>query len=359
MELKLGENIRAQRKARGLTQEQLAEVLGVTVGAVYKWEAGMSTPELPLIVEMADFFDASVDALLGYALKDNRLKAIESRLWRYHREKDREGLAEVEKALKKYPSAFSIAYAGATLYHGIGMEAKDAAMLRRALELYERARQLLPQNQDAAISDQILCSSIGSVYFALGEREKGLRMLMAQNADNLYSALIGTVLANEMGRPEEALPYLSQGMIRAIYEMIYAVMGYAGLYASRRDRNNGIILLEWGIRTLRGLKASNAPDYLDKICAVLYAHLAGFQLNSKGRSASEESMRHAIDLARRFDAAPDYSTSNLRFVQKSDCAFYDQLGNTAGQAVENALRDINSDALWTIYRELCGDAEEG
>ena len=44
--LKLAENIRALRKQRNLTQEQLAEVLGVTVGAVYKWEAGLSLPEL-------------------------------------------------------------------------------------------------------------------------------------------------------------------------------------------------------------------------------------------------------------------------------------------------------------------------
>lgn len=40
MTLRLAENIRTMRKARVLTQEQLAEVLGVTVGAVYKWEAG-------------------------------------------------------------------------------------------------------------------------------------------------------------------------------------------------------------------------------------------------------------------------------------------------------------------------------
>lgn len=359
MDMKLADNIRAQRKARGLTQEQLAEVLGVTVGAVHKWEVGLSTPELPLIVEMADFFDTSVDALLGYVLKDNRLRAVEGRLWQYHREKNREGLAEVEKTLKKYPNAFGIAHAGATLYHGIGMEAKDPAMLRRALELYEMARLLLPQNRDTAISDQTLCSSIGGIYFALGEREKGLQMLMEQNADNLYSALIGTVLANEMGRPKEALPYLSKGMIRAVCEMIYAVMGYASLFASRRDPKSGIALLEWGIQTLQGLKASNAPDYLDKICAVFFAHLAGFQLDSGDRSASERSLRHAVDLSRRFDAAPDYSALNLRFVRESDGSFYDQLGMTAAEAVENALRDIASDALWAIYRESCGGREEG
>lgn len=44
MEMKLAENIRGYRKQRGLTQEQLAEALGVTVGAVHKWEAKLSTP---------------------------------------------------------------------------------------------------------------------------------------------------------------------------------------------------------------------------------------------------------------------------------------------------------------------------
>ena len=39
MKMMLAENIRTFRKERSLTQEQLAEALGVTAGAVYKWEA--------------------------------------------------------------------------------------------------------------------------------------------------------------------------------------------------------------------------------------------------------------------------------------------------------------------------------
>ena len=45
MDMKLAENIRTFRKERSLTQEQLSEVLGVTAGAVYKWEAGLSVPD--------------------------------------------------------------------------------------------------------------------------------------------------------------------------------------------------------------------------------------------------------------------------------------------------------------------------
>ena len=67
---RLAENIRVLRKERSLTQEQLAEVLGVTTGAVYKWEAKLSQPELNMVMELADFFDTSVDVLLGYEMKD-------------------------------------------------------------------------------------------------------------------------------------------------------------------------------------------------------------------------------------------------------------------------------------------------
>lgn len=42
MELKLGANIQAMRRKRGMTQEQPATAMGVTVGAVSKWEKGGS-----------------------------------------------------------------------------------------------------------------------------------------------------------------------------------------------------------------------------------------------------------------------------------------------------------------------------
>ena len=115
MENKLAENIRTFRKQRALTQEQLAEVLGVTVGAVYKWEARLSQPELSTIMELADFFDTSVDVLLGYELKDNRLRATAARLKKYQSDKDEAGLAEAEKALKKYPNSFEIVFNAAAL----------------------------------------------------------------------------------------------------------------------------------------------------------------------------------------------------------------------------------------------------
>ena len=55
MTTNLAENIRKIRKGKGLTQEQLAEALGVTMGAEYKWEAEKSLPEIGMLIEIADF----------------------------------------------------------------------------------------------------------------------------------------------------------------------------------------------------------------------------------------------------------------------------------------------------------------
>ncbi len=133
---------------RSLTRKQLSEALGVTAGAVYKWEAKLSIPKLELIIQMADFFDTSVDVLLGYEIKDNRLEAMVKRLLEYRRSKDRDGLAEAEKALKKYPHSFQILTQSAALYRAFGYGSGDKALFHRAPELLEQSRLLLSRNED-------------------------------------------------------------------------------------------------------------------------------------------------------------------------------------------------------------------
>ena len=69
LKLSLSTNIKELRKSHNLTQEQLAEAMNVTVGTVSKWESASSSPDIEMIVELADFFHISVDVLLGYQWK--------------------------------------------------------------------------------------------------------------------------------------------------------------------------------------------------------------------------------------------------------------------------------------------------
>lgn len=63
--MQLSDNIIQFRKAMGLSQEQLAEQLGVSRQAISKWETGQSVPELEKIVALSRIFGISTDALLG------------------------------------------------------------------------------------------------------------------------------------------------------------------------------------------------------------------------------------------------------------------------------------------------------
>lgn len=65
MEETLGKRIVAHRKRLGLTQDQLAEKMGVTAQAVSKWENDQSCPDISALPQLADIFEITVDALLG------------------------------------------------------------------------------------------------------------------------------------------------------------------------------------------------------------------------------------------------------------------------------------------------------
>ena len=69
-----GERIAAYRKEQGLTQEGLAQMLGVTNQAVSKWESDQCCPDIMLLPALADVFGVSVDELFGRGVPAQRLE---------------------------------------------------------------------------------------------------------------------------------------------------------------------------------------------------------------------------------------------------------------------------------------------
>lgn len=66
------------RKEKGIGQQELAEVLGVSFQSVSKWETGATMPDITLLPVIAGYFNVSVDELLG--LKPLRKQAYISRV---------------------------------------------------------------------------------------------------------------------------------------------------------------------------------------------------------------------------------------------------------------------------------------
>lgn len=78
MKLKIGENIRNYRKKNDLTQEALADRLGVTYQSVSRWENGSTYPDLELLPAISEILGISVDELLGMPSIEKEKRAKEA-----------------------------------------------------------------------------------------------------------------------------------------------------------------------------------------------------------------------------------------------------------------------------------------
>lgn len=340
MKRNLSENIRIHRKTRRLTQEQLAEALGVTVGAVSKWESGSSTPELGLIVELARFFETSVDVLVGYEWPaGGPSAAIESIRAKYKRKEHAAARADAEQALVKYPNNFNVVYCCAECFFVGGVDESDRASLRRALELFERSIQLLSQNTDPKIGELSIQEQIADVCVALGNTDKAIEILKAHNVGNRNAGSIGRFLASDKRNSEAAFPYLAQAMADLLQQIIHISLGFANAYACKEDTASAREIMGWAIGCLAGLRRPGPPTYLDMMELTLLCGTVQCYATEGDWDNVRVTLRRVAALAQSYDADPSYSTERIPFCCLDDrpTFFFDSLCQTALDSAEQML----------------------
>lgn len=108
MTIYLGENIKRLRQQNELTQETLAEFLGVTFQSVSNWERGESYPDITMLPAIAQFFKVTVDELLGVNKAENEEEIVRE-LEKYDNLTDKDLKWEIICHLKnKFPNDFRI-----------------------------------------------------------------------------------------------------------------------------------------------------------------------------------------------------------------------------------------------------------
>ena len=98
-----------RRKQLGVTQEQIADYVGVSRAAVSKWEKGLSYPDITLLPKLATYFNVSIDELLGYEpqLTKERIEKLYAKLAKQFSEKAFEEVQqEIEQLIVEYYSCF-------------------------------------------------------------------------------------------------------------------------------------------------------------------------------------------------------------------------------------------------------------
>lgn len=339
MKLNLSENIRLCRRDKNLTQEQLAEALNVTVGAVSKWESGANTPELETLVRIADFFDLSVDALLGWRLEGGSLNESIGRIKALLDAKNfDEAVTQSEKLLQKHPNNFEVVHHAALAYRGKGVSTTDKAILHRAIELFHRALSLIDQNTDPKVTAWQIKNRIGEMHACLEEIEQAVKIYQENNVNGINDARIAQALSDNLKRHDEALPYARRAFHRMTEDMISSAVAIA---TSKKDADHALACLQWLVRTLEGLRPDDGFCETDFAVISLMFSIGEILADQGQRAAAKEWMLRARRLAIAYDTMPQEKLVTCRFFNDTEpIEHYYYLcfsGTSAVRQLENRL----------------------
>ena len=128
--MEIGNQIKALRLRRGITQETMAQHFGLTAQAISKWERGVATPDIGMLPEISAYFGITIDELFALS-DDTRIERIQNMLWdvRYFNPADVENERQflLEKA-RRYPENDKVYELLADLELHLADEHKEAAV---------------------------------------------------------------------------------------------------------------------------------------------------------------------------------------------------------------------------------------
>ena len=201
-----------RRKQIGVTQEQIADYIGVSRAAVSKWEKGLSYPDITLLPKLATYFNVSIDELLGYEpqLTKERIEKIYAKLAKQFSEKAFEEVEqEIEQLIAEYYACFPLVMKMAQLYlNYYSKSTNPTVILQRIEQLCSRVKEL---SEDYQLINQAVI--IGAYSKLLqGQPDEVLEMLGEEVTIQLGRDQLVATAHNMLGNTEEAKQILQVSM---------------------------------------------------------------------------------------------------------------------------------------------------
>jgi len=185
---KIGEKIKHLRKKSGMTQENLADYLGITFQAVSRWESGICYPDLEILPLIANIFSVTTDELLGVDITKKEAKIEE-----YRKESisagqkgDRDtAISALRRALHEFPNNYDLMCQLALSLHFYYIDEGDINVKNM---YYDEALTIGEKILDECTTDKIRYEAIRLlvyIYKHKGEYEKAKNL--AETMPKIYS----------------------------------------------------------------------------------------------------------------------------------------------------------------------------
>ena len=177
----VSEVIRRKRKELGLTQEQMAQRLGVSAPAVNKWERGSSYPDITILPALARLLNTDINTLLCFQeeLSDEEIAQICNEIAKIMEEKGPEAAVDAaEQKVREYPNCGKLIHMMASMVQGLMMMSGGWSTDREKYEekiysWYERVTECSGDEQVKNAAAYMLASE----YIKKKEYEKARKMI--------------------------------------------------------------------------------------------------------------------------------------------------------------------------------------
>lgn len=218
--LKIGATIGRLRRDKGLTQQELAELLGVSPAAVSKWETDRAWPEITLLCPLARALDTNVDTLLDFEQSLTDRQAAE-KIGALLESADRLGADQVEQSLetllRQYPDCAPLQYNAALAWGDLPMLFLEAEP-QRCQRWTEREKQLLEQVWAPKSGDYWQNAAWHLAALALNEKQpdQARRLLESLPQGLEETEILWSRLYQEQNQPEKALEILQKRLFSLV-----------------------------------------------------------------------------------------------------------------------------------------------
>lgn len=250
--------LREKRKELGLTQEQIAEYLGVTAPAVNKWEKGATFPDVTLLAALARLLKTDLNTLLGFheGLTDQEIHHFTHEIVETIRKSGFEqGFELGMEKVREYPNCGPLLHStalvldGALLLHGADVDKKPYE--DRILELYERA----VKSGDEKVRDRAayMLASKYTVRERFGKAQEMLDLLPESNAPDKRK--LQADLWVRQGKTADAAKLLERKLLTEVMELqlYFITLSDIALKEDRGDDARKLAELSRGLTGLFGL----------------------------------------------------------------------------------------------------------
>lgn len=166
--LHLSENLKKYRLLKNLTQEDVAEYLGITAQSVSKWERGESYPDITFLPALANIFQTSIDLLIGM----DTIRAEETRLNIHRKAVAYQRCGDYDLAEKTYRDALLIYPNKPGMILGLASTLALKGETDEAIELMEMGLPLSINEKQKATIRAVLCF----LYLKAGREDKANRL---------------------------------------------------------------------------------------------------------------------------------------------------------------------------------------